>query len=707
MKMSPLTSLCFVQKERPDKTQANVGLLNMLYSKKTSTEKALSGNAGKVAVCLVSMPYAVLNRPSLSMSLIKALLNREGIPSVVVYPTFWFAEEIGLHRYQLCAQHLSPTEFLVGEWTFSKAAFPNDCLNDEGYIQRIREAQSLGPDFSWSPERVDQLVKDLQYMRDVATDFIELAARRVLAFKPRIVGCTSTFEQHVASLALLRRIRQLDPTVITMMGGANCETLMGQATHQSFPWVDYVVSGEADGLIADLCSRVLEKGRDVPLDELPFGVFGPAHRLTSSTRDFRVAISSPPRAVFHDLDKLPTPDYGDYFVSLQASPLAPMVEPGLLLETSRGCWWGAIHQCTFCGLNGSGMTYRSKSPDRVISEIESLESQYNIHNFLTVDNILDTSYFQSVLPHLAESNVKRRFFYEIKANLKRSQIEMLRRAGITWLQPGIESLHTSVLKLMDKGVQGWQNILLLKVAREQGIRLFWSVLWGFPGEEDRWYHQMSKWIPLLEHLQPPGLMVRIRFDRYSVYHERAASFGLELRTIPAMSYVYPLSEKSLNNLTYFFTAEGRIDPFTEGYHELTDEKPGTKAVHKAISRWRRRFWGRNSKPPGLYANDDGKVLRIFDSRKCARQARIKLTGTIRTIYMACDESPVEKQIPRMLKTQYDLDVSEEEVTMHVNTLKYLKLLLAIDGRLLALSTRGKPPQLPRMEEFPGGYVNIG
>ena len=76
----------------------------------------------------------------------------------------------------------------------------------------------------------------------------------------------------MASLALLRRVRELDPGVITMLGGANCETVMGEATHRCFPWVDYVVSGEADGLVTGCLRLALTRGRDVAATELPRGV---------------------------------------------------------------------------------------------------------------------------------------------------------------------------------------------------------------------------------------------------------------------------------------------------------------------------------------------------------------------------------------------------------------------------------------------------
>jgi magnesium-protoporphyrin IX monomethyl ester (oxidative) cyclase len=60
----------------------------------------------------------------------------------------------------------------------------------------------------------------------------------------------------------------------------------------------------------------------------------------------------------------------------------------LLLETSRGCWWGAKQHCTFCGLNGGAMAFRSKSAERVVEEIRYLRDRYGVESLSVVDNIL-------------------------------------------------------------------------------------------------------------------------------------------------------------------------------------------------------------------------------------------------------------------------------------------------------------------------------
>src|SRR5260370_18697986 len=161
-------------------------------------------------------------------------------------------------------------------------------------------------------------------------------------------------------------------------------------------------------------------------------------------------------------------------------------------------------------------------------------------------------YFKTLLPALAADKGDRRILYEIKANVTRARVEEMKRAGITWVQPGVENLHSEVLRLMDKGIQGWQNVQLLKWSSEVGIRIVWSILMGFPGEKDEWYEEMAGWLPSLEHLPPPSGTHIIRFDRYSVYHEQAKRYGLLLFPVGSMSFIYPVWPADLDGLASFF-----------------------------------------------------------------------------------------------------------------------------------------------------------
>ena len=118
-------------------------------------------------------------------------------------------------------------------------------------------------------------------------------------------------------------------------------------------------------------------------------------------------------------------------------------------------------------------------------------ARYGVRHFQAVDNIISHDYFRSLLPILKERALGVTFFYEIKSNLRRDQVQLLREAGVLAVQPGIESLSTHVLALMKKGVTGIQNMALLKWCREYGIEAAWNLLYGFPGETGEDYDYLG------------------------------------------------------------------------------------------------------------------------------------------------------------------------------------------------------------------------
>ena len=178
-----------------------------------------------------------------------------------------------------------------------------------------------------------------------------------------IVGFTTTFEQNLASLALSRLIKERWPDKAIVFGGGNCEGEMGRELHRSFPWIDYVCSGEGERSFPQLVDAIAA-GRDGA------GIPGIVYR-----RDGRSTDNGRGEAIT-DMDAVPAPNYDEYFAAVKRSPLVPALHPSLLIETSRGCWWGAKAHCTFCGLNGATMTFRSKSAERVLGELEGFRTRY-------------------------------------------------------------------------------------------------------------------------------------------------------------------------------------------------------------------------------------------------------------------------------------------------------------------------------------------
>ena len=646
-----------------------------------------------VEVCLVNMPMGDVKRPSLGLSLLQAILHQGGIGCRVDYANLRFFAMAGVDMLRLLG--FTRAEDQLAEWLFANTAFPDFKIDDERFLQRLIARNSL-----LRKQDAQSVCDQLLGLRSQISNFVDGVARSLLESGPVIVGCSSTFQQNVASLALLRRLRELNPSIVTMMGGANCEGIMGLTLHESFPWVDFVVSGEADRLIVPLCRRIIDEGRDIAVEDISTAIFSPNFRNKSAYADLDQ--SNPiPRAITQELTDLPSPDFSDYFSELDSNRYRQFILPGLPFETSRGCWWGSVSHCTFCGLNGGGIGYRVKSAERVAKELEELSDRYGIKRMEAVDNILDMAYFKTLLKTLEQNDYT--LFFETKANLNRGHIEQLYRAGVRWIQPGIESLDSRVLKLMHKGFAAWQNIQLLKWCRQFGLRVAWTIITGFPGEEDEWYVEMATLIPSLTHLLPGGF-TRLRYDRFSLYHNDPAKYGLDLQPSELYAYVYPLSLEKLANLAYFFEPGGEPELSRKLTHVDGMLTSGRDAVRLAVEEWGDQ-WKQipvvlsSRQVPGELG--DELRLEINDSRRCAYLPRYHIVGLSADILGLCDSAVTPKQLEALLPTQLSLD--SEPVTSAIHELIDKKLLLYVDGRYLALVLQEPfKPLFPPV--FPGGHL---
>lgn len=643
-------------------------------------------------ISLVNMPYCAVERPSLALGLLQAVLRRDGIDARSVYANLTFAEMIGVRAYSRV--NASRNEDGLGEWTFAHIAFPDFAPDTDAYLEGLRRRNIRLEGLDAAELRA--LVDDI---RAAAGIHVERTAERILATRPAIVGCTSLFFQHVPSLALLRRIRELSPETITLLGGGNCETIMGKTTHAAFPWVDFVVSGEADGLITPLIAALLEHGREIDPARLPLGVFAPGHRSSGYPEAADVG-DGVPRAISASLNGLPVPDYDDYFAELAASRyLSDIVSPGLTVESSRGCWWGAHRLCTFCGLNGAGLEFRSKPAEQLLDELEQLSARHGIQRFETTDNLIDQSYLKTFAGRLKQQGSPYRLFYEVRATLKRRQVQALRDGGVIWVQPGIESLHTRVLDLMDKGTQGWQNVQFLKWCGQFGVRTGWNLLNGFPAEQDDWYAEMARWIPLLHHLQPPGGMPVVRFDRYSRHHMDPESYSLRLLPAELYRYIYPLSAEQLADQAYFFEDVDRQELRRNPTLAALLAGDGLAASRRAVKYWM-GLW-KAGRAPVLTMRETAAGLELRDTRPVATSPHHVLDGLAREVLLACDDAPRHDALLDAFAA-----AGRSAVSAVVDELVERRLVVSLDGRHVALALRDPVTPLPEMCEFPGGTIDI-
>ena len=617
-----------------------------------STKAAFAQNSA-LRVVLVSMPFMATHGPSIQLGLLKAVTARCGFPVRTLHANLDFAVRIGMDYYELLCQHRGP---MVGDWLFSLAAFPDTAPDPDA--QMIGD---LADRLSYLGMPSDALREKLLRTRSIDVPaYLDALVATFPWEDAAVVGFSSTFQQNVASFALARRLKQRYPHIVTVFGGANFDSEMGPELVRTIECIDVAVIGEGDETFPRLLSALAD-GTD--LDAVP----GLARRLDGNVR------LTPPAPAAVRLDDLPVPDYGEYFQHAEDLGVLPRVghrDVWLPIETARGCWWGAKHHCTFCGLNATAMSFRSKAPERVLNELADQAKRYRSFRFEAIDNIMDMTYLTKLFPVLVENEAGYEFFYEVKASLRREQLKLMAQAGVTHIQPGIESLSSNVLRLMRKGVRAIQNINLLRWAQYYEIRVDWNLLWGFPGETEQDYIEQAAAIPHLLHLQPPLGASRIWLERFSPLFTGHDTFQFRHRT-PERSYryIYPGS-LDIERVAYFFD------------YDLESGLPDSvyAPVGRATADWSSAWQG--SKPPVLKYWSAPHFIQIYDERKQGQGGTYTFEDTLADLYLACSGRPTTAAAVRR---ELNLELPEEAIRELFTEFQKRGLMFLDDQFALALA----------------------
>ncbi len=518
------------------------------------------------SVALVSMPFHSVEMPSIGLGILKATLSRAGLPCKIydfnldLLPELGGSAEEALETYRFFLDYLYWAD--GGEWLFS----PPDLEADERYLALLDES---GP----PPERLALLRR----LRSRVEGLVAAWAKELAAGRHDVVGFSCSLGRTRANVRLAEAVRRLSPGTRVLVGGFEASGDMGRALLEAFAVFDVACHGEADDLIVPIV-RALREEPGTSFDAMN----GVSYRTSEGV------VSRFEGAVPADMDKTALPDYGDYFgrvEALRSSWDSSLELPRRLpVETARGCWWGDRRHCCFCSVNGDRMAFRAKSADRVLEDLDALRTRYGPRGFLVVDNVLDDNYFRTLLPRIAALGRGYLFQWEIRPNLGREEVATLARAGVDMVQPGIESLSTPPLRLMNKGTTAIENVQELKWLGAYAVRCVWNFLYSLPGEQLEWYQEVAKVLPRLKHLAPPRGPYRINVQRFSPTFSSAREMGV--RVLGPSPFVrlafHGLSEELVDRLAYTFQYE------IEGRAKELDARIAG-ILQPLLEEWRRSF----------------------------------------------------------------------------------------------------------------------
>lgn len=627
---------------------------------------------------LIAMPFMNVNLPSLALTQLKAIVEERFASQVAVdicYLNHDFAHYFGWELYHtLSGQAYVNTG--LGDWIFRHIAFPTAPDNTEIYLKRYYP--QTDPDSQ-------QFKQTILAKRAGMAHFLDSLIAQYNLANADLVGFTSMFNQNVACFALAQRLKERKPTMRTVMGGPNCESPMGSVIVEYVDQIDFVFSGPALVNFPEFLGYQLaqQPERSHTID----GVFS-----KENFADFAYEEDAPEnlnggapllRTIGEELPIThPIPlDYAPFLDTLATNFPGRAIEPRLTFETSRGCWWGERSHCTFCGLNGVTMNYRAMTPEHALQQFEALFQYKRATPILLecVDNILPKSYLTEVLPNL-EMPSTMTLFYEVKSDLKERDLQVLAKARCRIIQPGIESINTSTLRLMKKGASAFQNIQLLKNCALYDILPVWNLLIGFPGEKAEVFRKYVQDIPLLMHLPPPTGAYPVRFDRYSPYFNQADEYGLDLQPFDFYRLVYPFGEDALYDLAYYFMDHN----FSADY--FGEMMAWINQINEKIALWQ-QCWSTSdpTKRAHLYLMETATGPQIHDSRS-GQVVEYPISQACKALLQALERATPQKRLFTDFANQPAIDLEKELAFCQA------KGLLFQEGeRLLSLVQRCKPP----------------
>ncbi len=603
-------------------------------------------------VALISMPTLSARFPSFQLGLLKPTLEREGIPVQTFSLFMYFGTYVGW-RINETLSDVYPC--MVGEWLWTKAAF-GSFAKDEDYFEIYKD------NLEGICHQAGCSLGDLQEVRDKRVpEFIDFCLSSIDWSRFGLIGFSVVFQQTLASVALARALKQRYPEIPIIMGGASFEDDIAEEIMQGCPQVDYIHCGDADETLP-LMIRRLYHGES--MQGMPGIMWRDHGRVVFAGRAPNLS----------DMNKTPVPDFDEYFYARKESGYENYEEAQevlLPIETARGCWWGVKNHCTFCGLNRSGMEFRSKKVESVIEQLDVLSRRYGILDFNAIDNIIEPDYIDKLFSQLGEANSDMRLHYEVRPSLSRAQLKQMRKGGLFSIQPGVESFSTHILKLMRKHTTGMRNLELIKWCTYYGINNLYNVLLRFPGETVEDYQTQCEVIAKIHHWQAPWAIAKARADRGSpMYTDPESQSIARLVPSPCYDFLFPKDRFNLRRVSYYFEHEMGNTLDDAQYDE----------IFAAVGVWQQRF-SQRQRPYLRYRKAWGTIL-IEDGRNCSPRVTT-YSDSFATLYEYCGDARSGKEIATKFDGAAWVDAALEEFVDS-------NLMVYLDNRYLSLALPENP-----------------
>ncbi len=554
-------------------------------------------------VLLVSMPFAETSIPSIQLALLETYLKKESINIETINLYLKAAEFFGLKNYNFLIN--SPNDSYVAQMIFSKYVFP------EYWEQKINDFKDF-----YNKNIADEECFSFEDYEKQTDEFYNWTIKNIKWDDFDIVGFTLNYGQILPSLAIAKEIKQEYPDKKIVFGGSSTVDQLGIRVLETFDWIDFIVSGEGENTLYKLAIES-ENYKSIP---------GLIHRNND-----KVIFNPPSQNI--DLNTLPFLTFNSYYRDL--SNVSDDIQQyfhlygRLPIEFSRGCWW---NKCSFCNIQLYHKNYREKAVDRFVEELKFLSDSYKILNFQVIANTLPQKDYRLLCEEITK--LEKNFSLCIEARsgkLKNDDYPLLKKAGFTTIQTGIETFSQNYIKKINKGVRVIDNVAALKFCKENGIKNCYNLISNYPNEEKIDYEQTIKNTSLFrQYLDTPqisnfvvgyGSPIFSNLDSYNIKK-------LDYKKTDKIMYPKDILEK---NFCFFYNFK-RLQEYGENdWKKFVEEWTYYKEKSEINSIKTKKLIDRLI----FYFVDGGNFLKIYDKRSNENVMIYVLDELERKIFCSC------------------------------------------------------------------------
>ena len=306
----------------------------------------------------------------------------------------------------------------------------------------------------------------LKHLRDPGAPIWHEIRSVIAQYRPTVVGVTATSPAFASACVVAKLAKEIDPGIITMVGGPHPSMVQEEALTCSNFTVAAV--GEAESTVVEVL-KAIEADRS--LNNIPGILYRWEDRI----------IRNEPRRPIADLDRLSFPNEVAVKV-LQDYHRHPVRAFRSVLAT-RGC----PYNCLFCGSREVwGRHHRCRSVVSVVKEIQRLRLRGLRFVHFTDDTFgVNRRYLENLCHALRMHCPGLTWSCETHVKLvNEDTVRLMKAAGCHLISIGIESGNNEILRQVRKNITAEQALAACETIRKCGIRVNAFIQVGFPQETE-------------------------------------------------------------------------------------------------------------------------------------------------------------------------------------------------------------------------------